>query len=88
MTKARITSKGQITIPKEVRERLGVHPGDALEFRDEGGRLEIRAVRRRRLEEFRGLFRLGQAMPFEQERAQAWAAQARRLTNSRKRRRG
>ena len=32
MTKATLTSKGQITIPKEVRERMGVETGDRLEF--------------------------------------------------------
>jgi AbrB family looped-hinge helix DNA binding protein len=28
----RVTEKGQVTIPKAVRERLGVHPGDEIEF--------------------------------------------------------
>ncbi|NOZ53027.1 MAG: AbrB/MazE/SpoVT family DNA-binding domain-containing protein [Gammaproteobacteria bacterium] len=32
MTSARITSKGQVTIPKEVRSRLGVDTGDRIEF--------------------------------------------------------
>jgi AbrB family looped-hinge helix DNA binding protein len=32
----RVTSKGQVTIPKEVREKLGVQPGDEVGFREEG----------------------------------------------------
>ena len=32
MATAVITSKGQITIPKSVRERLGVDAGDRVEF--------------------------------------------------------
>jgi len=27
-----LTRKGQVTIPKPIRERLGVAPGDAVEF--------------------------------------------------------
>ncbi len=32
MTSATITSKGQITIPKDVRARLGIGAGDRVEF--------------------------------------------------------
>ena len=28
----RLTSKGQVTIPQEIRERLGLHPGTEVEF--------------------------------------------------------
>lgn len=28
----RITVKGQVTIPKEIREKLGLKPGDLVEF--------------------------------------------------------
>jgi AbrB family looped-hinge helix DNA binding protein len=41
MTIAKLTSKGQITIPKEVREKLGLAPGDRLEFIEEGGRFVL-----------------------------------------------
>ena len=32
MTTATITSKGQVTIPKDVRSRLGIGTGDRVEF--------------------------------------------------------
>ncbi len=32
----KITSKGQVTIPKDVRERLGLRSGDEIEFVDDG----------------------------------------------------
>ncbi len=42
-TVAKITGKGQITIPKVVRDALGVHEGDSLIFRVEGGRAVMAA---------------------------------------------
>ncbi len=30
--KATLTSKGQLTIPKSIRDRMGLKPGDVLEF--------------------------------------------------------
>jgi antitoxin PrlF len=36
MPTAIITSKGQVTIPKEVRDALGIETGDRLEFVAEG----------------------------------------------------
>jgi len=37
----RATSKGQVTIPAEVRRLLGIQPGKEVIFRVEGGRVEI-----------------------------------------------
>jgi antitoxin PrlF len=36
MARAKLTSKGQITIPKQVRERLNLRTGDRVEFTMEG----------------------------------------------------
>jgi AbrB family looped-hinge helix DNA binding protein len=41
---ARISSKGQITIPKAVRDALGVAEGDMLVFRVEGRRAIVAAT--------------------------------------------
>jgi len=37
----RITSKGQITIPQEFRERFGFLPHTEVEFMEEGGALRL-----------------------------------------------
>ena len=38
---ARVTSKGQVTVPKAVREALGVSEGDVILFRIEGNRAVV-----------------------------------------------
>lgn len=45
--KAVVSEKGQVTIPKQLRDRLGIQPGQELDFADEDGRLVARKVRRR-----------------------------------------
>ncbi len=37
--KATVSEKGQVTIPKALRTRLGIRPGVVLDFDAEGGRL-------------------------------------------------
>jgi AbrB family looped-hinge helix DNA binding protein len=37
--KAIVSEKGQVTIPKSVRTRLGLRPGTVIEFEAERGRL-------------------------------------------------
>lgn len=34
---AKVTTKGQITLPKEVRERMGVEAGDEIDFEEKRG---------------------------------------------------
>ena len=36
MALAKITTKGQVTIPLAIRQRLGVGPGDEIEFQETG----------------------------------------------------
>jgi AbrB family looped-hinge helix DNA binding protein len=37
----KLTSRGRVTLPRAVRERLGLQPGDAVEFVEEGGTFRI-----------------------------------------------
>ena len=43
--RATITSKGQITVPREVRRMLGVRSGDKLLFESDGKGVRIRPMR-------------------------------------------
>ncbi|HSZ61161.1 MAG TPA: AbrB/MazE/SpoVT family DNA-binding domain-containing protein [Terriglobales bacterium] len=53
---AKITSKGQITVPIEVRRMLGVREGDRLLFESDGDRVHIRPVRTQSVfEKYRGI---------------------------------
>lgn len=48
------TSKGQTTIPKDVRDAMGIKDGTPLTWTYENGELRVRA-KTRRLEDFAGL---------------------------------
>jgi AbrB family looped-hinge helix DNA binding protein len=46
MPKSTLTSKGQVTVPKAIRERFDLREGDTLEFTtDEHGRFVVRPQR-------------------------------------------
>lgn len=53
---ARITSKGQITVPHEIRQALGVRPGDKLLFEKDSGGIRVRPIRSKNpFEKYRGI---------------------------------
>ncbi len=39
---SKVTSKGQVTLPKPIREKLGVRPGDSLVYEVEGSVVRVR----------------------------------------------
>ena len=44
MITSRISSKGQITIPKKVRDTLGTRPGDMIAYEVKGQRVTLRRI--------------------------------------------
>jgi antitoxin PrlF len=53
--RARLTSQGQITVPKAVRDALGARPGDEIEFVPRDGELLVEVRPRRSVLDFAGL---------------------------------
>lgn len=39
--RATVGERGQVTIPKRLRDRLGIRPGQVLEIEEESGRLVV-----------------------------------------------
>lgn len=53
---ARITSKGQVTVPHEIRRALRVRAGDQLLFEQDGEGARVRPIRTRSpFEKYRGI---------------------------------
>lgn len=44
MNQPAVTSKGQVTIPKEVRQQLGIRAGSRVSFRVVGDHVEMKTV--------------------------------------------
>ncbi|HET7771443.1 MAG TPA: AbrB/MazE/SpoVT family DNA-binding domain-containing protein [Chloroflexota bacterium] len=63
MATATVTSKGQITLPKSVRDELGVITGDQVVFVMEGKGVSLHAVPRGSLSALRGVAKGRRAYP-------------------------
>jgi len=58
--KTTVSEKGQVTIPKPLRDRLGIRPGHVLDFREERGRLvATKATPEDPVESVYGILKLG-----------------------------
>jgi antitoxin PrlF len=63
--KAKVTSKGQLTIPKEVRRALGVREGDSLLFEVDEDDAQVRVRVERKpvsFADYEGAWREGEGM--------------------------
>jgi AbrB family looped-hinge helix DNA binding protein len=42
----RVTTKGQVTIPQEIRDRLGIQPGAEVDFEVRGDNVRMKLAKR------------------------------------------
>jgi antitoxin PrlF len=68
---ARITSKGQVTVPRDIRRVLGVGRGDRLLFESDDSGVRVRPARTKSpFEKYRGIGNPG--MPSGRKAIQRW----------------
>ncbi len=69
-----VTAKGQVTIPKPIRDAMGIGPNDRVAFIREGERVLLQPLRT--LKAFRGAVKTKGTISFIEERARAKEAVA------------
>ncbi len=69
IAQATVTSKGQITLPKSVREALGTQAGSKVMFFVVDGRVELRVVKKMR--ELYGSLKVEKYVDFHEARDEA-----------------
>jgi AbrB family looped-hinge helix DNA binding protein len=79
---ATVTSKGQVTIPKEIRDLLHIRSNDKVDFVLVGEKVLLSPVKT--LLDLRGAVRTDGKGDFPQERARAKAAVAKRVSEEMK----
>jgi len=86
MLRARLTSKGQVTIPVAVRRMLDLQPGDELLFNvSPEGEVKVRTFKRRRLTELYASLPATRKYPGKEKvRAEVAAGLARQILSKRK----
>ncbi len=68
--RARVTSKGQVTVPKAVRRAMGLKEGDDLVFEMEDGDVRLRVERKPvSFADYVGVLREGKGMSWDEVNA-------------------
>lgn len=61
---SKVTSQGQVSVPAEIRKKLGIGPGSVLEWSEEAGQVVLRRAGRYTSEDLhRALFPKGSPRP-------------------------
>jgi antitoxin PrlF len=73
---AKVTTKGQVTIPKGIRDAFGIRPNDKVDFEREGKKIVLMPLKT--LKDLRGAVKPKRKMHIADEKKTAKAAVAKR----------
>jgi AbrB family looped-hinge helix DNA binding protein len=74
---AKVTTKGQVTIPKGIRDAFGIRPNDKVDFEPQGDKIVL--VPLKTLKDLRGAVKPRRKMLFADEKKAAKASVAKRV---------
>lgn len=72
MNVGKMSKKGQIVIPKEIREKFGILPGDAVIFRVQGNKIIIEKINQKMSEILVNSKPVKDSIEFQKELREEW----------------
>ncbi len=72
MISSRVSKKGQVVIPKEIRKILGIKSGDTVIFRVEGGHVLIEVSKERMNDILKAGRPIKPSLEFQRELREEW----------------
>lgn len=72
MNVGKMSKKGQIVIPKEIRERFGIMPGDAVIFKVKGDKIIIEKVEQKMSEILMDSEPVEDSLEFQKKLREEW----------------
>ncbi len=72
MNVGKISKKGQVIIPKEIREKFGIKPGDALIFKIQGNKVIIEKIQEKMSEILKNSKPIENSLNYQRKLREEW----------------
>ncbi len=72
MNVGKVSKKGQIVIPKDIRDKFGIMPGDALIFKTKGDKIIIEKITEKMSEILKNSEPVENSLKFQQKLRDEW----------------
>jgi AbrB family looped-hinge helix DNA binding protein len=72
MNIGKLSKKGQIVIPKEIREKFGIKPGDAVIFRIQGDKVILEKIQEKMSDILKNSEPIEESLEFQRKLRDEW----------------